>query len=167
MKRTRTSRYLAFLLFCMLFIPIIGRADDSGISMTLRRNMGTDMGDGRRIRGDWTISGSGPEGTNKVSILFNETEVYSTQSREFSFRFNTDDYWIGEVNITIRAYISDSEFVSRSVVKEFIDDSFDNMIWAGTGIIFAIIIVILVVTNKKSRSKSKTDVTIDEVKIDG
>lgn len=129
--------------------------------------MGTDMGDGRRIRGDWTISGSGPEGTNKVSILFNETEVYSTQSREFSFRFNTDDYWIGEVNITIRAYISDSEFVSRSVVKEFIDDSFDNMIWAGTGIIFAIIIVILVVTNKKSRSKSKTDVTIDEVKIDG
>ncbi len=167
MERNIGSRLFGVFIFCVLFIPIISSAQDSGITINLRRNVGTDMGDGRRIRGEWTLSGSGPEGTVKIEILFNETVVYTVQSKEFSFRFNTEEYWIGEVNITVRAYLSDSEFVSRSLIREFIDDSFDNMIWTITAGIFAILIIIAAVGYKKSKANSKKEVKIDDVKIDG
>ena len=164
-KIHRKKPIYAIFILILVFFPSFAVADESGITITMRRNMGTDLGN--KIGGDWTISGSGPEGTIKIAILFNDTEVYSVQGKEFSFRFNTDDYWVGEVIIIVRAYLSDSEFVYRTFVREFIDSSFDNMIFAFTGGIFAIVIIIYVVRYKKNKEMTKKEIKIEDVKIDG
>ncbi len=165
-KNQRIPVYALSFLFLMFFTSV-AFADDSGITINLRRNYGTDMGDGRRMGGDWTISGSGPEGTIKISIFFNETEVYSTQSRDYSFRFNTYDYPTGEVNITVRAYFSDTQFVSRSIIREFLTKSSETWIFVGTIVFVVFAISIKYVLYRKRKQEDKKGVSIDQIKIDG
>ncbi len=165
----KKQRFALVALFGLLLISLtaVGLSVDAGITINLRRNAGTDMGDGRRMGGDWTLSGSGPDGTVKIVILFNDNEVYTVQSREYSFRFNTYDYPTGEVNITVRAYLSDTQFVSRSIIREFISQSTENWILIGSISVVVIAVIIKYGIYRKKQKANEKGVSIDQIKIDG
>lgn len=167
MKNKSTIKlFTLFFIFILLAgtIGVYGLAQDQEISITMRRNYGTDLGN--KIGGDWTISGTAPENTKNIKILFNDQEVYNTTGNTFSFRFNTNDYEPGDYTIKVRAYYSENEFYERTLEYEFLDEKVDIVFLVIIIVIIAISVVVSILKYRKKKIISEKPVTLDEIRID-
>jgi hypothetical protein len=166
------QRMVIAILGCSIILSLmlnIALAEPS-VSMKLKRNVGTDMGDGRRIEGDWTITGTGSAEVTRMELFFNGNKTAESANNSLSFRFNTRDYAIGETNITLIGYLANGEAVQTTEIREFLDpaatDRFLYITLTITGIIVVGSIVIAIIAKKKQNNQPKptrNDVQIGEL----
>ena len=69
------------------------------LELNMNRTFG--MAFGKNIQGTFTIKGTGSTNITYLWITFNGTEVANSTGNTISFKFKTNDYESGEVNITL------------------------------------------------------------------
>jgi hypothetical protein len=79
-------------------IPMNATAQDS-LTLNINRNVGIALGS--LIQGTFTLSGSGPEDVQNLTVYFNGDEVHFVTGNTISWQFNTGDYPGGTTNITL------------------------------------------------------------------
>jgi hypothetical protein len=131
----------------------------------MRRDFGTDLGGGK-IQGRFTASGSGPEGTVKMSLLFNGEVVYSEDGSSYRYSFDTSDYPIGEFTIEIRAYSTDTEFGSRTEKLTILEPSINGWLIGIVAVILVLSLGIKYGLFKKNKMQEKKGTSIDDIKIE-
>lgn len=162
-----TSILIGCLGFGMFFDFTIA---DPTLTLKLKRNVGTDMGDNLRIEGDWTITGTGSNDIVRMDLLFNDNITAQSTNNSLSFRFNTRDHPIGTTNITLIGYLSNGSSIQTTEIREFMDpeetDRFLYITLSITGIIVVLSIVIAIISKKKQKSApkpTKSDVGIGDI----
>ena len=163
MKHLKHKYSLIIFTFILLFsfnsvILNTNAQDEDVLSLGIRRNVGTAFGD--KIEGDFTISGSGPDTILNLTLFFNGTQVAFESDNQLTFRFDTKDYSLGLMNITIVGEDGEGIIYKKSISKEFISPTIGNWI-----IIIAIGIVLISLSfklasymkNKRNEKQSVTD----------
>lgn len=136
----------------ILLVPISGQNSDK-LSLSVQRNMGTAIGD--QIEGDFTIHGSGDEDIVALELYFNETKVADSSSNSLDFRFNTKDYWIGDVNITLKGFDGNGVEFQYSTLKNFLSPTIGILIIIGVVILIGISVGMSLYYNLKNRKGKK------------
>jgi len=163
MKHIKHKHYLIFFTFILLFsfnsFFINSNAQDEEVlSIGIRRNVGIAFGD--KIEGTFTISGSGPETILNLTLFFNGTQVAFESDNQLSFRFDTKDYSLGLMNITLVGEDSEGTVYNISIFKEFISPEIGNWIIAiaiGITLISLGFKLASYLKNKKNDKQSVTD----------
>jgi hypothetical protein len=139
------------------------------VSMKMKRNNGTDMGDGR-IEGDWTITGTSSSEVTTLALQFNNENVTVAVSNELVYRFNTNDYAYGETNITLIGWDIAGNINQQTEIRVFMSPSEINqflyIVVGSVSALFGIIIVIALIKKKKEKTTSeikKGNVSITEI----
>ncbi|MHA1522252.1 MAG: hypothetical protein ACTSRK_18925 [Promethearchaeota archaeon] len=150
---------IAVAIISVQLTPINGENSDK-LSLSIRKNMGTGIGD--KIEGDFTIVGSGDEDIVSLELIFNGTQVANSTTNSLNFRFNTNDYEIGEMNITLRGFDGSGDVFQYTTFKEFLDPTIGNYILIGV----AILIVISVGASlyKYTKDRKATQKSPEEIK---
>jgi len=163
MKHIKHKHYLIILTFILLFSFISvfinsNAQDEEVLSLGIRKNVGTSFGD--KIEGTFTISGSGPDSILNLTLHFNGTQVAFESDNQLTFRFDTKDYSLGIMYITLLGEDSEGIIYSKSISKEFISPEIGNWIII---ISFGIVLISLgfklasYLINKKNDKQSVTD----------
>lgn len=102
-QRIRRSSLKHFGIFLLIvgftsLLPISTVAQDT-LTLNINRNVG--MAFGSFIQGTFTLSGSGPEDVQNLTVYFNGDEVYFVLGNTISWQFNTGNYPSGSMNITL------------------------------------------------------------------
>ena len=168
MKKTLLiSILMGYLGICLILNFALA---EPSVTLKLKRNNGTDMGDNLRIEGDWTITGTGSNDIVRIDLLFNANITSHSDNNLLSFRFNTREYAIGTTNITLIGYLSDGISVQTTEIREFMDpaetDRFLAITLSIAGGIVVLSIVIAIISKKKQNSQpkpTKRDVEIGEL----
>jgi hypothetical protein len=122
---------VVLLFFCL---PLQVASQES-LSMSIHRNVG--MAFGNYIQGTFTLSGSGPEAVDNLTVYFNGEQVHFVIGNTITWLFNTGDYAQGSTNITL--YGIDGTGTTYAVSQQW------NFIGTEVGGIITIVIVVLVV----------------------
>jgi hypothetical protein len=161
MKHIKHKQSIIFtfvLLFSFNSVFISSNAQDEDIlSLGIRRNVGTGFGD--KIEGDFTISGSGPVTILNLTLFFNGTKVAFESDNQLSFRFDTKDYSLGLMNITLVGEDSEGMVYTISIFKEFISPTIGNWIIAIAIGIVLISLSFKLASYMKNKRKEKQSVT--------
>ena len=163
MKHIKHKQSLIIITFVLLFsfnsvIIKTNAQDEDVLSLGIRKNVGTAFGD--KIEGVFTISGSGPETILNLTLFFNGTQVAFESDNQLSFQFDTKDYSLGLMNITLVGEDSEGMVYIKSISKEFISPEIGNWIIA---IAIGIVLISLglklasYLKNKKNEKQSVTD----------
>jgi len=163
MKHIEHRHSLIIFTFILLFsfnsiILNSNAQDEEVLSLGIRKNVGTSFAD--KIEGDFTISGSGPETILNLTLLFNGTQVAFESDNQLSFRFDTKDYSMGLMNITLVGEDIEGRVYNKSIFKEFISPTIGNWIIAiaiGITLISLGFKLISYLVNKRSEKQSSTD----------
>jgi len=151
--------FTLIILFSFNAIIISSNAQDEEVLLLgIRRNVGTSFGD--KIEGDFTITGSGPDTILNLSLLFNGTQVAFESDNQLSFRFDTKDYSLGLMNITLVGEDSEGMVYNKSIFKDFISPAIGNwiiIISLGIVLISLGFKLISYLKNKRSEKQSSTD----------
>ena len=169
MKHSKHKHSLIIFTFILLFsfnsIILNSNAQDEEIlSLGIRKNVGTSFGD--KIEGTFTISGSGPDSILNLTLLFNGTQVAFESDNELTFRFDTKDYSLGLMNITLVGEDIEGIIYSKSISKEFISPEIGNWIIAiAIGITLISVGLKFVVSYLKNKKNDKQSVSDKKNKI--
>jgi len=172
MKHIKQKHSLIIFTFILLFsfnsiILNSNAQDEEVLSLGIRKNVGAAFGD--KIEGTFTISGSGPDSILNLTLFFNGTQVDFESDNQLSFRFDTNDYSLGLMNITLVGEDSEGIIYSKSISKEFISPEIGNWIIAiAIGITLISVGLKLLVSylnNKRIDKQSPTDKK-NKIKID-
>jgi hypothetical protein len=169
-NRNKIRGILLILILQVMFwglLPMINANTD--ITLKFKRNVGTDMGDGR-IEGDWTITGTGGSSIVRLALQFNGTNVSTIEGHALTFRFKTEDYGIGMMNITLIGWDISGMVNQTTQLREFLDPAFtEAFLWiilSIVGGVFGLILIIAVikrVRQKKIPPPQKDDIKIEEI----
>ena len=171
MKPLKHKNSLIIFTFILLFsfnvvITNTNAQDEEVLSLRISKNAGTAYGD--KVEGDFTITGSGLESILNLTLFFNGTQVAYESDNELKFRFNTKDYSLGLMNITLIGEDSDGMVYEKSIFKEFISPAFGNWIMAIVGVIALISVGLILASyiknkrnEKQSTAEKKTKIKID------
>ncbi len=110
-------------------------ASQESLSMSIHRNVG--MAFGNYIQGTFTLTGSGPETVENLTVYFNGEQVHFVIGNTINWVFNTGDYAQGSTNITL--YGIDESGTTYALSQQW------NFIGAEVGGIITIVIIVLVV----------------------
>ena len=163
MKPLKHKNSLIIFTFILLFsfnavIMNTIAQDEEILSLGIRKNAGTAFGD--KIEGDFTITGSGPETILNLTLFFNGTQVAFESNNQLSFRFDTKDYSLGLMNITLIGKDSEGTVYNKSIFKEFISPKIGNWIIAiaiGIALISGGLKLASYFKNKRNEKQSATD----------
>ena len=128
------------------------------LSLRISKNVGTAYGD--KIGGDFTITGSGPDYILNLTLFFNGTQVKYESNNELKYRFNTKNYTLGLMNITLIGEDSEGTVYKKSIFKEFISPALENWIWiivGGIALISGGLILASYIKKKQNEKQSATD----------
>ncbi len=155
------------ILFSLNSIMMNSNAQDEEIlSLGIKKNVGTAFGD--KIEGDFTITGSGPDSILNLTLFFNGTQVAFESDNQLTFRFDTKDYSLGLMNITLVGEDSEGMVYTISISKEFISPAIGNWIIAIVGGIALISLGLKLysyIKNKRNEKKSSVEKK-NNIKID-
>jgi len=171
MKHQKHQRSLLLFTFVLLFsfnsvIMNINAQDEEILSLGIRKNVGTGFGD--KIEGDFTISGSGQDYILNLTLFFNGTQVAFESDNQLSFRFDTKDYSLGLMNITLVGEDSEGIVYSKSIFKDFISSTLGNWILIIVGAILVVSFGLKLVSyliNKRDEKQGTTEKK-NKIKID-
>ncbi len=171
MKNLKHKYSLIIFTFILLFsfnsvILNSNAQDEEVLSLGISKNVGTAFGD--KVEGDFTITGSGPDSILNLTLFFNGTQVAFESDNELKFRFNTKDYSLGLMNITLVGKDSEGMVYDKSIFKEFISPAIGNGIIAiaiGIALISGGLKLVSYIKNKRyekqSAAEKKTKIKID------
>ena len=138
------------------------------LSLTIKKNMGySSFGD--EIQGDFTITGSGPENIQNLTLFFNGTQVAFESSNQLTFRFDTEDYPLGLMNITLKGEESEGAVYTKSIFREFVSPT---MVGTWIGIISGLLVLLslgvylVIYLIRKQREKRSPAEKLNRIKID-
>ena len=159
LKHKQSLIILTFVLLFSLNSVIINTnaQDEEVLSLRISKNVGTGIGD--KIEGDFTITGSGPDYILNLTLYFNGTQVAFESNNELKFRFNTKDYAIGLINITLVGKDNEGTTYEKTIFKEFISAEIGNWILIIVGSIALISIGIKLASYLKTKRKEKQGTT--------
>ena len=131
MKHQKSQRFLIIFTFVLLFsfnsvITNTNSQEEDILSISVSKNVGTGIGD--KIEGDFTITGTGPDYILNLTLFFNGTQVSFESDNELKFRFNTKDYTIGLMNITLVGKDNEGTTYAKTIFKDFLSPEVGNWI---------------------------------------
>ena len=96
-----TLRDIGVFLLIVGFVTVIpmNAAGQGSLTLSINRNIGMALGP--LIQGSFTLSGSGPENVQNLTVFFNGDEVHFATGNTISWQFNTGNYPSGATNITL------------------------------------------------------------------
>ena len=171
MKPLKHKNSLIIFTFILLFsfnvvITNTNAQDEDFLSLRISKNVGIAHGD--KVEGDFTVTGSGPESILNLTLFFNGTQVKYESNNELSYRFNTKEYPLGLMNITLVGIDSEGEVYKKTIFKEFISPAIGNWIWiiiGGIALISGGLKLASYLKNKRNEKQStaekKTKIKID------
>jgi hypothetical protein len=118
--RRGTLKYCGAVLLIVGFISVIPMNATAQGSLTLNINRNVGIALGSLIQGTFTLSGSGPEDVQNLTVYFNGEEVHFVTGNTISWQFNTGDYPGGATNITLRGVDSVGTMYTASRQMTFI-----------------------------------------------
>lgn len=140
-KKSRHFLLLLSILFCSIFVTA-GISQISGeeppLDIRINKIVGTNIGD--KIEGKFRITATGGDNITALSLLFNGTQVASSPNNSLFFKFETADYGVGTMNITLIGEDSVGLFSQITEMRVFLSPEMN--IWLILGIL-AIVIPIL------------------------
>ncbi len=139
MKQKNPNFINGIVLLSLLVLSIVPISAQNTISVSLTRNFG--MGFGGLIQGTFTLTASGSEEIQNLTVYFNGDEVYFTEGNSLSWQFVTDDYPSGSTNITIIGFDSSGTLYSGTTSATFLGTITTNLIIFG---IFALVIILVI-----------------------
>ena len=162
--------FALILLISNISIIMIANAQDEDIlTLTISRNFGTAYDN--KMEGDLTVTGSGPEKIVSLTLYFNGTEVCKELNNQISFRFDTKDYPLGLMNITLIGEDSEGMVYKKTIFKEFISPKVGiwTLIIVGAIFFLSIVIIVLILVSrskKKENEKESAAEKKNKIKID-
>ena len=171
MKHLKHKHSLIAFTFIILFsfnavIMNTNAQDEEVLSLGISKNVGTAFGD--KVEGEFTITGSGPDYILNLTLFFNGTQVAYDSSNELKYRFNTKDYPLGLMNITLIGEDGEGMTYEKTIFKEFISPAIGNWIMVIVGVI-ALISLGLKLTSYIKRKQNEKKSTVEKknnIKID-
>ncbi len=160
----RFSLSVGLLFLSLLASASLVAAEDT-ISYRLSRVAGTDVGFGR-IQGNFRLTANAPEDVISMEVLFNNEVVHEVENNSISWRFNTDDYETGEINITIRGWTAADNLYEVSLERHFISGDITIWIIIGVVIVLAVYGGMKLRGNKKEKGGKKEPASSANIKID-
>jgi len=133
------------------------------LSLGISRNVGTAFGD--KIEGDFTITGTGLDLILNLTLFFNGTQVAFESDNELKFRFNTKDYPLGLMNITLIGEDSEGTAYNKSIFKELISPAIGNWVIVIIGVIVLIGLGLKLTSYIKNKRFEKQSIVEKKTKI--
>lgn len=174
MKHTKHKHSLIIFIFILLFsfnsiILNSNAQDEEVLSLGISKNVGLDIGD--KIEGDFTITGSGLDNILNLTLLFNGTQVAFESDNQLTFRFDTKDYPLGLMNITLIGEDNEGMVYKKTIFKEFVSPKVGIWVLIIVGVIAflsSVIIVLILVfgSKKKQNEKESAAEKKNKIKID-
>lgn len=129
LKKKTYSNYFTFILLFPLNSVIISSnaQDEEVLSLIISRNYGAILGD--KIEGNFTISGSGPDYISNLTLFFNEIQVAFEHGNQLTFQFDTNNYPLGLMNITLIGEDCKGNIYKKVIFREFISPIFTIFIF--------------------------------------
>ena len=139
--RKQTRGYLWYFAILISFSLLVAPTTaQNAITIGLTRNIG--IGLGGLIQGTFTLTASGSEDIQNLTVYFNGEEVYFSEGYSLSWQFNTGDYPSGTTNITVIGLDDLGIEYTGTYTVTFLGPLETNLIIFG---IFGLIVIILVV----------------------
>ncbi len=110
------------------------------------------MAFGNYISGTFTLTGSGPDAVQNLTVFFNGDEVHFVNGNSVSWQFNTGNYPSGATNITLVGADDLGELYTANARFVFISGSLSTIITIG---IIALISVLAIAKYGSRFLKSK------------
>ena len=140
-KNPRRSLIVLTLFICSIFVTA-GLSQISGeeppLDMSIRKIIGTSIGS--KMEGKFRISCTGGDNITALSLQFNGTQVASSPNNSLSYTFDTADFGVGTMNITLIGEDSMGIFSQITQMKDFLSSKVGTWITVG---ILAIVIPLL------------------------
>lgn len=134
---------VAFALFAALFLPVSVFAQEE-YRVSVNRNIG--FSSGSQIRGDFTISLSGPvENVASVTFLLDGQEMTTVVAEPFRYRFMTQDYPDGIHEFSARVTLKDGSTL-ETALRRFDFVSSEDQTSSMVKIIFPLLGITLLLT---------------------
>ena len=133
----RLSFIPVLLAFSLLLAPVTAQ---NTVTIGLTRNMG--IGLGGLIQGTFTLTASGSEEIQNLTVYFNGEEVYFSEGNSLAWQFNTDEYPSGTTNITVIGWDDLGTEYMGSYSTTFLGPLATNIIVFG---IITIVIILVIV----------------------
>ena len=141
-------QYFAILVsFSLLVAPTTAQ---NTITIGLTRNFG--IGIGGLIQGTFTLTASGSEDIQNLTVYFNSEEVYYSEGNSLSWQFITGDYPSGTTNITVIGLDNLGNEYTGNYNVTFLGPFETNLIIFG---IFSLIVIILIVRFRSHLTKKQ------------
>jgi hypothetical protein len=164
-KKKNNSHSLIFLtlLVCSI-IMTAGMSQISGeeppLDMRFRKIIGTSISN--KMEGKFSITASGGDNITSLSLLFNGTQVASSPNNSLSFTFDTSDYGVGMMNITLIGEDSLGAFSQITEMKDFLSSA------VGTWITVIVLVIAIPITIyrlfQRYRAKKLVNVSTEDKK---
>ncbi len=136
---------------CLLSLIPLGATAQGTLTLSVNRNVG--MAFGNYISGTFTLSGSGPDSIQNLTVYFNNDEVHFVDGNTVRWQFNTGNYPGGATNITLVG-VDDVGQVSTTTARfVFISNSISTVLTIG---ILALASVLILVKYGSRLLQSKT-----------
>ncbi len=136
-KLYQTS-FLISVIILLISVNVVSQVKGSelngDLSFSLSRDFGISFGNYRQ--GTFTLTGEGVESIVKLTVFFNDVNVYNVSGNSLSWTFNTDDYQDGETTILLKGWTIDNQEYQTSESVVFLSSV--------TGIQLTIIILVVV-----------------------
>ena len=164
MKRLKHKQSLIIFTFILLFslnsviISIIAQGEDV-LSLGISKNFGTDIGN--KIEGNFTISGSGPDSILNLRLLFNGTRVAFEPGNQLTFQFETKDYPLGLMNITLIGEDCEGIIYKKVIFREFVSPKVGSwlVILAFVITFISVSVMLIIVSYRKKKKNEKESIT--------
>ncbi|UYP47195.1 hypothetical protein NEF87_003480 [Candidatus Lokiarchaeum ossiferum] len=111
---------ISFAILGSLIQPTLVCAAEE-VSMSISKTMGSDFG--QKINGKFRIRGTGSAGITSLDLYFNGTLVANEDTNALDFNFDTDDYSLGMMNITLIGKDASGNIYSDQKDKEFVSSA--------------------------------------------
>ncbi|QEE15248.1 hypothetical protein DSAG12_01073 [Promethearchaeum syntrophicum] len=149
MKSNKHKYSLIIFTFILLFslnsvIMNANGQDEEVLFLRVSKIVGTTSLDGDKIEGDFKITGSGPDYIVNLTLFFNGTQEDFESGNELEFRFKTEEYPFGLMNITLVGKDNIGTTYTKTIFKDFVSPTY--AIWI---IIIAGSIAIISISLKK------------------
>ena len=119
-----------------------------------------------KIRGKFRLIVESSLDLIRIVLLFNDTSVAESESDSLGFTFNTEEYGLGEMNITAIGEDSEGNLYQTTIFRNFYETNVPRAFGIGF-IIFALVIALYQIWKKIRKRKVLTyQEKKDQIKID-